>query len=190
MNRETSTGQYLPIPIGRTTPAHATRSRRRRRGLLRWLRVAGTTAGCIAAGAGLWLGASAPPTSVFADGEGVHVAGSLLTLLPATAGSAVRIYSGDATMIVMTLSPHDVKGVAVTRVNGTPVVGTCLMHADRDDVHERCRFSVGPRQLEAVDRYSADGGVWLRSYSDGGQVRVDAPIRTDLVPIPFPIGRI
>jgi hypothetical protein len=133
--------------------------------------------GLLTAGTGAVLGALPPPLSAGLESEAYQV-GSVR--LPARGGG---VYAGPQGALVLVVEPTVVRAGAATEFAGQPMIGSCTMV--RDGRAERCRFRLGSQRLEATDRLQ--GNAWLRTYSDGEQVRIallGAP-----VPVPFPLGR-
>ncbi len=163
--------QRLPLPVGSPHPVR--RPRRQRPAPSRAL----AALGLLAAGAGALLGALPPPLSAGLENHAYQVGG---VSLPARGGG---VYAGPQGAMVLIVEPTVVRAGASTEFAGQPMIGSCAMI--RGARAEHCRFWLGSQRLEASDRLQ--GNAWLRTYSDGEQVRI--ALVGGPVPVPFPLGR-
>jgi hypothetical protein len=133
--------------------------------------------GLALAGAGLWLTGSPRPVEVSMDSGAYTVGGARLD----AAGPGVYERSGEA--LVVRWEGTETRAAASATFEGRHLTGVCTVTAGSSE--ERCRFTVGGRELQSVDRRTATG--WHRRYGDG--LEVDIQVRgSGPVPVPFPIG--
>jgi hypothetical protein len=144
-------------------------------------------AGLLMGGLGVTLSLRGGDVAVFGDAAGLHVGSSLLPLQPLRSTPTERVYSGDAAMVLSSISDDHVDASAVTTVSGTRSAGFCEMHQSGQAASEVCRFTVGGASFTSRDTYRANDGVWFRRYSDGRSVQIVVPPNVRLIPIPFPI---
>jgi hypothetical protein len=179
--------QTLPIPLGGLVPVHRHATALRRR--LRQHRSAPMLAlTLVAIGGGIWLSISPRTFNAGRDAIGVQV--DDLTLTPsanATAGTAV--FSGAATLVVVTAPSGLIKGGAVMIWNGLRTTGRCVLLERAGGATETCEFGVGATRLTSSDRYVARTRTWNRRYGDGVDVTISVPSGSMPIPIPFPLGR-
>jgi hypothetical protein len=73
--------------------------------------------------------------------------------------------------------------------NGLAVTGHCVMHVAGTSASDACEFTTGGGRLASVDNFDFGARVWHRHYQDGIDVTIAVPAGTELIPIPFPLGR-
>ena len=194
--------QNLPLPLAGLRivrrPRLASPLRRR---LRRLLPAACGLAGLLMMVGGVTLALTRPALSAYSTGDTVHIAGVVLraTAPPQVAindpslrsvpGQTVTVYTGDATLVIVTRRGR-VRAGAAAMVDGRRQTGACdLAPLSPDELEERCNFSAGSAHYSAVDEYRVTEGSWHRRYSDGGETVISVPSGAAVVPLPFPLGR-
>ena len=178
--------QNIPLPVGGFVPA---RSHQRRHVSARWWYrnlpslIAG--AGLVAAASGALLSLSPAAVPVFAGPQAVRVAESVLT----TDGPGVYGGRGQAAL-VLTQTAQVSRGAASAVVGGLHMTGFCFMtHPRPNRYDDACTFVLGSSSFESDDVLLLDRSrAWARRYSDGRQVRIEVPVGSEVIPVPFPVG--
>ncbi|HKR98626.1 MAG TPA: hypothetical protein VJU79_03835 [Candidatus Dormibacteraeota bacterium] len=180
-------GQHLPVPLGGSSPFHASPPRPRAVRLRRHWRMVLVVLGCAAAGGGIALTATHSDIAVFADVTGVHVGN--LTLHQRDSGvPGERVFAGDAVLAIAMHGTNTFEGSGVALVQGRRSVGSCTMTVHAETTVEDCDLRLGATRLRAHDVYSAARREWLRRYADGTEITMQVPPGSSVIPIPFPIG--
>ncbi|MBV9099467.1 MAG: hypothetical protein JOZ46_03540 [Candidatus Dormibacteraeota bacterium] len=181
------TSQNIPVPIGGLAPARGAppvwrAALRRNRG--RWLSVAGLA--LAATGAALAL--STPATQIYMSAGTVWVGSDAFTAVRQS--SAVRVFRGPLTLVLVSRGAGVVRGTAVGVVDGTRMSGVCDLDQPAATPSERCTFTLGgsANTVTATDSFDAATRTWHRRYSDGRTVTFAVPPGGQLVPIPVPLG--
>ncbi len=168
------------LPIGAITSPHAVRLRRTpSAGLRMRLHLVLTVAGVAAAIGGAIASATPGPVMVRASADAYEIGGSRLE---ATA-PGVFLGPGGAALVVV----HDegaTRAGASAVLEGAHMTGACtLVDGAR---RETCRFTLGGRELGAVDTWTGAG--WHRRYDDGVTAEI-AVVGGSPVPVPIAVGR-
>ena len=169
------------LPIGAVSSPHAVRLRRAPSARLPRLRlhVVLMLAGVAAAVAGAAVSAAPGQVTVRATAGAYEIGGSRLT------ATAPGVYQGaGGAAVVIEHAAGATRAGASAGLDGAHMTGACTL-ADGSRT-ETCAFTLGGRQLTAVDTWS--GGRWHRRYDDGRTVDIvvagGAP-----VPVPIAVGR-
>lgn len=166
------------LPTGPLTGLETVRVRRkpRRRSGVGWLTIPAML-GVLAAGTGALLAGTAEQVDVSAGTAAYEVAGHRL------AATGPGVYEGSGAAVVIVRGAGVTRAAASTDLNGVHMTGRCLLAEGA--VSESCVFSLGGRQLTAVDKETRAG--WHRRYADGRTVEIRT-IGTRPVPVPFALG--
>lgn len=184
--------QNLPVPIAGLRPER----QRPEPAPLRFWRRRGAE---LVAASGLLLAVAAagvtvtrPPVAAYMEGDTVHV-GDLTLHHPANNGGVDvgRLYTGPATLLMVTRADGSVVASSVTFLDGQRVTGVCTFGPPSATlISERCLFEIGGASVTCDDtlRFAAPGS-WQRRCSDGQQLTVSVPQGADVIPLPFDLGR-
>jgi hypothetical protein len=142
----------------------------------------------VAVGGGIWFSTSPHSFNAGRDAIGVQV--DDMTLTPsAKAAAGTDVFSGAATLVLVTAPSGLIRGGAVMTWNGLRTTGRCVLLERAGGATETCEFWVGTARLTSSDRYVARTRTWNRRYGDGVDVTISVPSGSAPVPIPFPLGR-
>ena len=184
--------QHLPIPLAGLRP----RRERPSGGPIRIWRRRGpeivTSAGLLFAIAAAIVTLMRPPVSAYLEGDAVHLSGHILSH-PADNGglAAGRLYTGSATLLLVTRPGGTVVASSVTYIAGRRATGVCtLAPPTPTSASERCFLHIGTEAVTCDDvlRFTAPGS-WSRHCSDGQSLSVAVPEGDVAIPLPFPLGR-
>jgi hypothetical protein len=179
--------QALPVPLGGLRPV-----RRQPSALLRtWRRHQSAALLAVAAtatGGAVWLAATPRSFTVEANASEVRVDGAVLTASSHGTGG-IRVFSGQASLALTPSKSGMVRGAAVMVWKGMVTTGQCVLHLGPLSATETCRFRNGAVELTSTDAFDVASRVWQRRYGDGIDITVTVPKGSDLIPIPFPLGR-
>jgi hypothetical protein len=178
--------QTLPVPLGGLAPVHRT-SKSWRHGWSRHRGASLTALALAAAGCGVWLSVSPRYFEAGRDGAGVHVGGTLLARL-AQPSAGTEVFTGQATLVIVTPSPKTMTASAVMTWNGMPTIGRCVLIAGGTGSSERCDYTTSATRLTSIDTFDPRTRVWHRRYDDGVEILITVPTRCAVIPIPFPLG--
>ena len=92
-------------------------------------------------------------------------------------------------MAVTTLSSVLVRAGSVMTWNGLPTTVRCVLGRGPTGAHETCAYAIGGIRLTSIDTYATRTRTWIRRYDDGLVVTITVPRGSELIPIPFPLGR-
>lgn len=133
-----------------------------------------------------------PPLSAYMEGDAVHVDGLILSHPADNAGLATgRVYTGPATLLLVTRPDGTVVGSSVAYLAGRRATGVCTLDPPtRSAASEHCVLHIGNEVVECDDvlRFTAPGG-WSRRCSDGQRLSVAVPEGAAAIPLAFPLGR-
>jgi len=185
--------QHLPVPLGDLRP------RRQARGAAAPTRFWRRRNSEIVAAVGMLLAIAAavvtvtrPPLSVYLEGDTVHVGGLALTHQAGNGGlTEGSLFTGPATLLMVTRSDGSVVASAVTFLAGRRVTGVCHFGPPgATEIMEHCELHIGGASVTCDDTLRFDApGSWQRRCSDGQALTVSVPDGTDVIPMPFPLGR-
>lgn len=179
--------QTLPVPLGGLAPVHR-HSTAMRRTLRRHRSVPLMALAFAASGSGVLLSTSPRSFDAGGDAAGVHI--DDMTLAPAAQPkSGTTIFTGAATLVIVAPSPRTERAGAVTTWNGVPTTGRCVLTDGVAVTSEMCEYEMGTARLTSTDSYTAATRTWHRRYSDGVEITIAVPTGSEVIPIPFPLGR-
>jgi hypothetical protein len=181
--------QTLPVPLGGLSPA-----RRQSSALAWWWRRHQPTALTVIAiasiGVAVWVSTSPRSFSVVVRGGDVSVDGEILTPAVQEPANGVRVFTGRGSVAIGAASSGTTRSGAVMTWNGLAMTGQCVLHVTGANASEACEFTTeGGARVTSVDNFDFDARVWHRRYQDGMDVTIAVPAGTELIPIPFPLGR-
>ncbi len=142
-----------------------------------------------ATGGAVWLATSPRSFTVAANASEVRVDGVVLTASAPHVKGGMRVFTGQASLALTPAKSGMVHGAAVMVWKGMVTTGKCVLHLAPLSASETCRFRNGAVELTATDTFDSASRLWHRRYGDGVDVTVMVPKGSDLVPIPFPLGR-
>jgi hypothetical protein len=171
--------QHLPIPVGRSSPAH--RPLRRTAWLWRQRAAILSIAAALTAGAAVAITLLPQDSAMYLDSHGVHVDAALLR--PAHGPAPGAWFSGPATLLVRNTSGGVVEAYAAATMGGRAVTGACTGRSGA----ERCAFTIDGAALSASDTYSTATRQWSRVYSNGRRVTIDVAPGATPVPVALPL---
>ncbi len=185
--------QLLPVPLGDLRP------RRQARSVPAPLRVWRRHSFEILATWGLLLAVAAavvtvtrPALAVYLEGDTVHIGSLTLSHPPDNDGLAEgRLYTGPATLLMVSRPGGGVVASAVTFLGGERVTGVCTLGPPAaTEITESCALHIGGRSVSCEDvlRFEAPGS-WQRACNDGQRLTVSVPAGAVVMPMPFPLGR-
>jgi hypothetical protein len=179
--------QTLPVPLGGLTPVHR-HSTTMRRTLRRHPSVPLVALALATGGAGVWLSTSPRAFTAGQDAAGIEVGG--LTLTPiAQPSRSTQSFTGVASVVIDTVSSGVARAGAVMTWDGFPTTVRCVLVRSATGVSETCAYDIGTTRLTSADSYSAKTRTWSRRYSDGMEITITVPNGSELIPLPFPLGR-
>ena len=179
--------QTLPVPLGGLAPVHR-HSTAMRRTLRRHRSVPLMALAFAASGCGVWLSTS--PRSFDAGGDGSRVQIDDMTLTPIEQPeSGPTVFTGAAPLVIVAPSPHSERAGAVTTWNGVPTTGRCVLTDGAAVASEVCEYAIGTARLTSTDIFTTATRTWHRRYSDGVEITIAVPAGSEVIPIPFPLGR-
>lgn len=185
--------QLLPVPLGGLRPRRQVRSvpaplrlwRRHGYEIL-------ATGGLLLAVAAAVVTMTRPALAVYLEGDTVHI-GSLTLSHPRDNGDLAegRLYTGAATLLLVSRPDGAVIASAVTFLGGERVTGVCTLGPPvTTEITESCAFHIGGRSVTCEDVLRFDTpGTWERACSDGQRLTVAVPAGETVIPMPFPLGR-
>jgi len=185
--------QLLPVPLGDLRPRRQVRSvstplRLWRRHSFEIL----ATGGLLLAVAAAVVTVTRPAIAVYLEGDSVHI-GSLTLSHPRENGGLAegRLYTGPATLLMVSRPGGAVVASAVTFLGGQRATGVCTFGPPAaTELTERCILHVGGESVTCVDALRFDApGSWERACSDGQRLTVSVPAGAAAIPMPFPLGR-
>jgi len=179
--------QVLPVPLGGLVPARRPPSRARV-----WRRHQSATLAAlalIAGGAGVWISVAPRAHWVSFEAHAVRVDDAMLTSVAAPPGATLRLFSGAATLALMPGGADIMRGGAVMSWNGSTTTGRCVLELETTRPTETCDFTLGSRHLASHDTFDEAASVWHRHYSDGVEVAITVAQGSQIIPLPFPLGR-
>jgi hypothetical protein len=183
------TPQILPVPLGGMRAARAPRSttsriwRRRRRTAL-------IAVALIAACCGVWLSTTPGSFTVAMTPATVRVDDVMLTSSGPPSAGGIQAYTGPASLALSGIGSGTMHGGAVMIWKGAVATARCVLRTAADNrTSETCNFVLGQTQMSSTDVFDETSRTWGRRYGDGVRVSIAVPPGTDLMPIPFPLGR-
>ena len=180
--------QALPVPLGGLRPV-----RRQSSALMRaWRRhqsAALLAIAAVATGIALWLSTSPRSFTVVANAHEVRIDGGVLSALPQHIAAGLRVFTGQASLAITPAKSGVMHGAAVMLWKGLATTGRCVLDLGPLRATEACRFRYGALELTAVDTFDFGSRLWHRRYGDGVDITVVVPKGSDVIPMPFPIGR-
>jgi len=182
--------QYLPLPLGDFAPARGRRAPLRASAIVaRRCAEIVVTASVVAALIGVGLALTKPPMQVFAGARTVTIGGDALAYRGSDAISGSRLFVGDAALIIDPITADGQRAAAVTFVRGVHTTGVCHLDRIRGLVTEECTFTLGAKHFSATDVFDGRASRWHRVYSDGARAVIAVPTGSQLIPLPFLVGR-
>lgn len=178
--------QTLPVPLGGLAPVHRP-STAWRRGWLRHRSASLVALALAAAGCGVWLSLTPRYFEAGRDSAGVQVGGTLLARMAQPAVST-EVFTGQATLVIVTTSPKTLTGSAVMTWDGIPTIGRCVLIAANSGTSERCDYTTGATRFTSTDTFDPRTRNWDRRYDDGVEIVITVPSHCAVIPIPFPLG--
>ena len=142
-----------------------------------------------ATGGAVWLSTSPRSFTVEANASEVRVDDVVLTASPPHVTGGIRVFTGQATLALTPAKSGMVHGAAVMIWKGMVTTGQCVLRLGALSATEACRFRNGAVETTATDIFDSASRLWHRRYGDGVDITVMVPKGSDLVPIPFPLGR-
>jgi hypothetical protein len=179
--------QTLPVPLSGLAPVHR-HSTAMGRTLRRHRSVPLMALAFAAFGCGVWLSTSPRSFDSGGDAAGVHIGDMTLTPV-AQQGSGTTIFTGAATLVIVAPSPRTERAGAVMTWNGVPTTGRCVLTDGAAVASEMCEYEIGAARLTSTDSFTAATRTWHRRYSDGVEITIAVPAGSEVIPIPFPLGR-
>ena len=150
------------------------------------------TCGLLLAVAAAVVTVTRPALAVYLEGDTVHI-GSLTLSHPRDNGGLAegRLYTGPATLLMVSRPGGAVVASAVTFLGGQRVTGFCTLGPPAaTEITESCTLHIGGRHVTCEDALRFDrSGSWQRNCSDGQRLSVAVPAGAVAVPMPFPLGR-
>jgi hypothetical protein len=185
--------QNLPVPLGGLSPRRQPHAvaipirlwRRRRAEVI-------ASIGLLLAIAAAVLTVTRPALAVYLEGDTVHVGGLTLSHPSGNGGlTEGRLYTGAATLLLITHANGSVVASSVTYLGGQRATGVCSFGPPTATaVTERCVLHIGATSITCDDalRFAAPGS-WRRRCSDGQMLTVAVPSGAEVIPLPFPLDR-
>jgi hypothetical protein len=182
------TTQVLPVPLGGLNPV-----RRQPSALLRSCRrhqsAALVALAALATGGAVWLSTSPRSFMVEESAGAVRVDGVVLVASIAESRTGGRVFTGQASLALSAVKSGTLTGAAVMTWKGGAATGRCVLHLLSSGASEVCQFASGATRLASADSFDVASRIWHRHYRDGVDITITVPRGSDLIPIPFPLGR-
>jgi hypothetical protein len=140
-------------------------------------------------GVAVWVSTTPRSFSVALRGGSVSVDGAILTSGPQMSAKSPRVFTGGGSLAITAVASGTTRAGAVMIWKGLATTGQCVLHVIGRSASETCEFTTGADQVASVDIFDFAAGVWRRHYQDGIDVTIAVPAGTELIPIPFPLGR-
>ena len=113
--------------------------------------------------------------------------GALLDRM-AQPAAGTEVFTGQATLVIVTTSPTTLTGSAVMTWEGIPTIGRCILIAASPGTSERCDYTSGATRFTSSDIFDPRTREWHRRYDDGVEIVIAVPSHFAVIPIPFPFG--